>query len=94
MNITRKIPLWRILSQTIIVIPDIDALHSTVEVQRTLWVRTGRPAAYISAVRVHWSVYTHLCAKVSLLSYGTVIWEFPKIRGTFFGGPYDKDPTI
>ena len=22
------------------------------------------------------------------------IWEFPKIRGTLFGGLYDKDPTI
>ena len=22
------------------------------------------------------------------------IWEFPKIRGTLFGGPYNKDPTI
>ena len=23
-----------------------------------------------------------------------VIWEFPKIRGTLFWGPYNKDPTI
>ena len=22
------------------------------------------------------------------------IWEFPKIRGTLFGGPYNKEPTI
>ena len=22
------------------------------------------------------------------------IWEFPKVRGTLFGGPYNKDPTI
>ena len=22
------------------------------------------------------------------------IWEFPKIRGTLFWGPYSKDPTI
>ena len=22
------------------------------------------------------------------------IWEFPKIRGTLFWGPYTKDPTI
>ena len=22
------------------------------------------------------------------------IWEFPKIRGTLIGGPYNKDPTI
>ena len=22
------------------------------------------------------------------------IWEFPKIRGTLSGGPYNKDPTI
>ena len=21
------------------------------------------------------------------------MWEFPKIRGTLFGGPYNKDPT-
>ena len=24
----------------------------------------------------------------------TPIWEFPKIRGTLFWGPYNKDPTI
>ena len=23
-----------------------------------------------------------------------VIWEFPKIRGALFWGPYNKDPTI
>ena len=23
-----------------------------------------------------------------------LIWDFPKIRGTLFGGPYNKDPTI
>ena len=23
-----------------------------------------------------------------------LVWEFPKIRGTFLGGPYNKDPTI
>ena len=22
------------------------------------------------------------------------MWEFPKIRGTVFWGPYNKDPTI
>ena len=22
------------------------------------------------------------------------LWEFPKIRGTLFWGPYNKDPTI
>ena len=22
------------------------------------------------------------------------IWEFPKIRGTLFGGPYNKDPIV
>ena len=22
------------------------------------------------------------------------VWEFPKIRGTLFGGPYNKDPSI
>ena len=29
-----------------------------------------------------------------LLDLGGPIWEFPKIRGTLFGGPYNKDPTI
>ena len=24
----------------------------------------------------------------------TAIGEFPKIRSTLFGGPYDEDPTI
>ena len=23
-----------------------------------------------------------------------LIWEFPKIRGTLFWGPYHKDPTV
>ena len=22
-----------------------------------------------------------------------MLWKFPKIRGTLFGGPYNKDPT-
>ena len=22
------------------------------------------------------------------------LWEFPTIRGTLFGGPYNRDPTI
>ena len=25
---------------------------------------------------------------------GVRIWEFPKIRGTLFWAPYNKDPTI
>ena len=24
----------------------------------------------------------------------SAMWEFPKIRGTLFGGPYNKDPSI
>ena len=28
------------------------------------------------------------------LSSCPVIWGFPKIGGPFFGGPYNKDPTI
>ena len=24
----------------------------------------------------------------------STVWEFPKIRGTFVGSPYNKDPTI
>ena len=26
--------------------------------------------------------------------FGSLIWEFPKIGGTLFWGPYNKDPTI
>ena len=26
--------------------------------------------------------------------YDFLIWQFPKIRGTLFWGPYNKDPTI
>ena len=26
--------------------------------------------------------------------YATYIWEFPKIRGTLFWGPFSQDPTI
>ena len=28
------------------------------------------------------------------LAISDFIWEFPKIGGTLFGGPYSKDPTI
>ena len=27
-------------------------------------------------------------------AFHTFIWEFPKIRGTLFWGPYHKHPTI
>ena len=30
----------------------------------------------------------------SLEGFRGQIWEFPRIRGTLFGGPYNKDPTI
>ena len=30
----------------------------------------------------------------SVMVTGSSIWEFPKIRGTLFWGPYKKDPTI
>ena len=29
-----------------------------------------------------------------VLVTGKAMWEFPKIRGTLFWGPYNKDPTI
>ena len=29
-----------------------------------------------------------------LVSSYTCNWEFPKIRGTLFWGPYNQDPTI
>ena len=29
-----------------------------------------------------------------LLGLFTFSWEFPKIAGTLFWGPYNKDPTI
>ena len=36
--------------------------------------------------------------RVSCLKHPNIntkrIWEFPKIRGTLFWGPYNKDPTI
>ena len=32
--------------------------------------------------------------KVELVGYDTGIWEFPKIGGTLFWGPDNKDPTI
>ena len=31
---------------------------------------------------------------LDLFVLGTPKWEFPKIRGALFGGPYNKDPTI
>ena len=35
----------------------------------------------------------HTCARPRSAQL-TVIWEFLKIRGTLFGGPYNKDPII
>ena len=31
--------------------------------------------------------------EIRTVEHGTA-WEFPKIRGTLFWGPYNKDPTI
>ena len=28
------------------------------------------------------------------LAKNKAMWEFPKIRGTLLGGPYNKDPAI
>ena len=36
-----------------------------------------------------------LCSLGALwLSPSGATWEFPKLRGTLFWGPYNKDPTI
>ena len=35
-----------------------------------------------------------LTARIQDSSGERDIWEFPKIRGTLFWGPYNKDPTI
>ena len=40
------------------------------------------------------SSYSRLGRDEGLLSNSIPLWEFPKIRGTFFWGPYNKDPTI
>ena len=29
-----------------------------------------------------------------IAGFGSATWEFPNIRGTFLGGPYNQDPTI
>ena len=35
------------------------------------------------------------CVQRTSIEQGSFgIWEFPKIRGTLFWGPYNKDPTI
>ena len=34
------------------------------------------------------------CAPMQAQTSKTLKWDFPKIRGTLFGGPYNKDPTI
>ena len=30
----------------------------------------------------------------NVMNYSRLIWGFPKIRGTFLGGPYNKDPLF
>ena len=38
-----------------------------------------------------------MCPDLGLLQSPVLyvhIWEFPKFKGTLFGGPYNKDPTI
>ena len=40
-------------------------------------------------------VWASLCCLASGASIGPfAIWEFPTIRGTLLGGPYNKDPAI
>ena len=51
-----------------------------------------------------WGLGFHMacyCTRNWVSSFGftalgapTLIWEFPKIGGTLFWGPYNKDPTI
>ena len=36
----------------------------------------------------------HMQAPYNLIHASIHTWEFPKIRGTLFRGPYNKDPTI
>ena len=40
------------------------------------------------------AVSTQKPALVWLLGLQSLKWKFPKIRGTLFRGPYNKDPTI
>ena len=39
-----------------------------------------------------WGPY--LSGFLGVTVWGSAKWEFPKIRGTFLGGPYNTDPTI
>ena len=39
-------------------------------------------------------ICTIRCLGFLSYSYSALIWEFPKIRGTLFWCPYNKDPTI
>ena len=50
-------------------------------------------------IEMHRGFTTEVLIPVELRCLGfrgisTSIWEFPKIRGTLFEGPYNKDPTI
>ena len=39
------------------------------------------------------SDYTRFGPELSQAFLGLPVWEFPKIRGTLFWGPYNNDPT-
>ena len=45
-------------------------------------------------LRVHPKAHTNEIGTAGNVEFRPSIWEFPKIRGTFCWGPYNKDPTI
>ena len=52
-----------------------------------LWVPVVGPACHRS---VPWESNKH----TSTIPESPATWDFPKIRGALFWGPYSKDPTI
>ena len=60
-------------------------------------LRVGRPIGWRDLARSYLNLIRGGSKDSQIAAFGPkdqTIWEFPKIRGTFLGGPYKKDPTI
>ena len=62
-------------------------------------VLQGTTIAVVSAIPIAIAIALAIASAISIAIPATavattLIWGFPKIRGTVFWGPYNMDPTI
>ena len=60
------------------------------------WAASGPPSRSLESYRIYNGSFLRVTIRVSKGSFKGLYkgLEFPTIRGTLFGGPYNKDPTV